>query len=493
MQRKLCQLLLCVVLFLVYTGCYLGILSHVIYYHGQHHLFLYSSAYFRDCMNNGGWLRYITDFVVQFFYSPGMGGVLLAFLLTLVYVCGRSIVRSLTAKEDVVQVSLLPSLYLFIYTASVEHSLKYVLGTCLTVYVLALLMWFFRPCFRRVHSLFRRISFGKRTCAWVTLVVIVLYGMVAYWRFPSVYKESERLTVEAERAMAGRDWPKVLELTDEYLQTNQRSQLMCYFRNMALCRTGKLLDHLFDYALPMGERALFIPWESNGHKVEYGHWLYEELGQINEAQRWDSETLVKCGLTGACLTRLARYNIVNGRAEVAMHYIRLLKRSLFYRREASELEKRVSTGSVDRLRSSLGGTTETPAHFVDANEPCVEFQHLCQNDSTNRMAFEYLMADLLLSNRLSLFVDNLHFIRQLDYPEMPRVFQEALLVYGLQAGKDRLKELGYTVSPEVEERFSQYHRLYRQRNKSELTYRFGDTYWYYINFVSPHGNKIIVQ
>lgn len=493
MKRKLCQSLLYIILFLVYAISYLGVLRHVIYYHGQHHLFLFSSAYFRECMNHGGWLRYLTDFVVQFFYYPWLGGVLLAFLLVLVYACGRSIVRSLTAKEDVAQISLLPSLLLFVYTATVEHSLKFVVGACIAACFSALLAWLCRPCFRGLHSRLGRFSFSFRTGAFVTLTCILLYGAIAYWKFISVYKESERLMVETERSVAEKDWPKVLELTDEFLRASQRNQLIFYFRNIALCRTGKLLDHLFDCTLPMGERALFIPWTSNGHKVEYGHWLYEELGQINEAQRWDSETLVKCGLTGPCLVRLTRYNIVNGRVEVAMHYIRLLKQTLFYRAEALRLERIVSTGKIDGLRSSLERVEESPAHFVDAHEPCVEFQHLCQKDSTNRMAFEYLMADLLLSNRLSLFVDNLHFIRNIDYPEMPRVFQEALLVYGLQAGKDRLAELGYTVSPEVKERFAQYHQLYRQRKKSELTYRFGDTYWYYINFISPHGNKIIVQ
>lgn len=72
---------------------------------------------------------------------------------------------------------------------------------------------------------------------------------------------------------------------------------------------------------------------------EYGHILYEELGYINEAQRWEFESMVVWGETAPHLINLAQYNIVNHRPLVAQRFINKLKQSLFYREKALLLEK----------------------------------------------------------------------------------------------------------------------------------------------------------
>lgn len=97
---------------------------------------------------------------------------------------------------------------------------------------------------------------------------------------------------------------------------------------MALYHTGQLLDHLLDYPLNMGVKALYFPWNSDSRESEYGHFLYEDLGYINEAQRWEFEAMVVWGETAPHLLNLARYNVVNKRPEVARRFINLLKQSL---------------------------------------------------------------------------------------------------------------------------------------------------------------------
>ena len=60
--------LLFLLLFITYFLCYQGVLSHVIYYHEQHHLFLFSKEYFFKQIHTEGLIAYLNDFVVQFFY-----------------------------------------------------------------------------------------------------------------------------------------------------------------------------------------------------------------------------------------------------------------------------------------------------------------------------------------------------------------------------------------------------------------------------------------
>ena len=110
--------------------------------------------------------------------------------------------------------------------------------------------------------------------------------------------------LKAEQAVKS-ELDDVLMQTEKYLKRQANNQLIFYFRNMALYHTGQLLDHLLDYPLNMGVKALYFPWNSDSRESEYGHFLYEDLGYINEAQRWEFEAMVVWGETAPHLLNLA--------------------------------------------------------------------------------------------------------------------------------------------------------------------------------------------
>ena len=254
-----------------------------------------------------------------------------------------------------------------------------------------------------------------------------------------------------------------------------------------------MLDHLFDYPQRLGVKGLYFPWNSDSRESEYGHFLYEDLGYINEAQRWEFEAMVVWGETAPHLLNLARYNIVNHRPQVALKFIRLLQQSLFYREEADKLEAVLYTGEVKGLRNALSGVETVPARFANVMNIGPELLFLCEQDPQNRMAFEYLMCDLLLSNQVVRFVEHLPLMERFDYPAMPAIFEEALLMYKLGIGEERFAATGFTVSPQTEQRFARYYELFQQKDNYRLRQEFGKTYWYYLNFISPYGNKIITN
>ena len=123
-------------LFILYYICYQGVLSHVLYYHEQHHLFLFSKSYFLQCVQSEGWLNYITNFIIQFFYYPILGSTILAFLLASVYCLTNSIIKIITGKNDLLQLSIIPSLILFFYTMEANHSLSILPGSLLCLLML---------------------------------------------------------------------------------------------------------------------------------------------------------------------------------------------------------------------------------------------------------------------------------------------------------------------------------------------------------------------
>lgn len=480
------------VLFLLYFFSYRGVLSHVIFYHEQHHLFLYSQEYFHQCIQAEGWLCYLANFVIQFFYMPALGCAILAFMIASVHLLSYQIIKFITGKEDWMQLSVLPSLALFFYTMSPEHSLSLVIGCFLALSVLDVLLKIAFRCRRKAQAASGHTLLAKPYLR-VSLLCffLILYAGGGYYYFIRTYNRSERIMLMAEQAVKAKDWEKVLDCAERYFQTGRSNQLFSYFYNLALFHTGGLPYHLFDYPKRLGVKELYFPWNSDSRESEYGHFLYEDLGYINEAQRWEFEAMVVWGETAPHLLNLARYNIANHRPLVAQRFINKLKQSLFYRKEALRLEQIIRTGQVDGMRNALPDVKDTPARFANVINIGPELEYICEHDSTNRMAFEYLMSDLLLSNNVVRFAKNLKRIRNFHYDGLPPCYEEALYIYKLGVSEEEFGQVGFPVSKETERRFRRYYQLMKNKEMNVLQAEFGKTYWFYMNYISPYGNKVI--
>ena len=481
------------ILFLCYFMAYMGNLSHIIAYHEQHHLFLYTEAYFEQQLQSEGFFYYLASFVIQFFYYPCLGSALLALLLASVYGMVGNILRFLFGKEDWLHLSVIPSLLLFYYTMEASHTLVPVTVTVLSLGLVNLILWIFRrwmpliPILQNTHIQQKKLRMGLQA------VVLFVYAGYGYYHFVTSYNRSEGIMLKAEMNVKARDWDNVLKYTKLYLDSGKTNHLIAYFHQLALYHKGLLPHHLFDYPQTLGVKALYFPWNSDSRESEYGHFLYEDLGYINEAHRWEFESMVVWGETAPHLLNLVRYNILNQRPKVAQRFINKLKHSLFYREEALKLEASITSGKIEGMKNTLSGIEDTPARFANVINIGPELEYLCNREPDNRMAFEYLMSHLLLSNNVVRFVENLHRFNRFSYPSMPAIYEEALLIYKLKVGEEAFAKSGFTVSPETEARFGRYYQLMNQNQLQVLQREFGKTYWFYLNYISPYGNKVIAN
>lgn len=491
MKRLTC--ILFGVLLLLYFLCYQGALSHVIFYHEQHHLFLFSKLYFQQSIHSEGWLNYLTDFVIQFFYFPILGSAILAFILASVYLLCNRIIGKISRGHDLFQLSIIPSVCLFFYTMSADHSLSLVVGSFVGLLIfylilLAIQRYWTPPCF---FSLLH-IS-GKRIRISIICICLSSYMACGFYYFLHNYNRSERIMLKTEQYVKARDWKNVLEYSERYLKTGRSNQLISYFHNLALYHTGQLSCRLFAYPPRLGVKELYLPWNGDSRESEYGHILYEELGYINEAQRWEFEAMVVWGETAPHLLNLARYNIVNHRPLVARRFINKLKQSLFYRKDALRLQTLSDKGEIPGFKNALEGVTNIPVRFANVVNIGPELQYLCEQDITNKMAYEYLMSNLLLSNHVVRFAKNLKWMRRFSYSSLPPVYEEALYIYKLGVSEEEFAKIGVPISPETERKFQRYYQLVQSRQMQTLQIEFGQTYWFYLNYVSPYGNKVVAN
>lgn len=473
--------MLAIVLFGVFFASYSDLLSHVLYYNEQHQLFLYTADYYHS-QTLTGWL---TAFVVQFFHYPLLGAAVMSALLTAIYLMTWRIFTALSRREDILCLSLIPSLALWVWTAGLSHTLSVVVWA-----FIVLAMLFVPACLLAKGKTIKQFPLAGWKYAVAVIVSVAVISLASGYSFLRSFSMSEFRMIKAQQAIDRHDWDDALHHTERYLDNQkQPNPLIFYFHNIALYNKGELLNRLFDYQPVVGINALYFPWQSRTRETEYGHYLLEQLGCINDAQHWEFEAMVVWGETAPRLINLARYNIINhrkaiARKYIARKYIARLRQSLFYKDEADRLEACVESGQIEGLRAFSTNEPEK-ANFVNILNIGPNLQYVLSQDPRNRMAYEYLMCDLLLSNNLSRFVENLQLAASF-YKQMPRIFDEALLVY--QLGGNDTKDL--QPSDDTKSRFQQYAQIAQSGNMAALQAEFGNTYWFYLNCVSPYGNRL---
>lgn len=431
-------------------------LAYLFPYHEQQQLFLFTRSYLDNYLSEPGKLgEYFANFVIQFFYLPYTGKIILTVILSSLYLLPVLTTRRLTGKNDLSQIALMLPLYLFIQFESSDFDISRITSLFCIFLITYLLSLFSKkvfcyasiPCFLltgfalgwsypvvvfiillitvlSAYTLPRLITSPQIQLSY-TILCLVAYASYTFYSFVRTYNMRERLLIEMEFHTKKQEWEQVLACTKKY---RGESQLMDYFCNMALYHTGRMPYDLLKYPQSYGTNSLFLPWVSDPRQSRYGHYLYEQLGYINEAQRCASEALVVYGETSSTLLNLIRYNIVNGRQKVAMRFIKILKQSLFYNKQAKEYEKLVPTGKVPGL-TPVPPQKGEKARFANIRNLGPELIFICKQDSTNRMAFEYLMSYLILSKKKQLFVKYLPLIKQFSYPEMPPLYQNILDSY----------------------------------------------------------------
>jgi hypothetical protein len=117
-------------------------------------------------------------------------------------------------------------------------------------------------------------------------------------------------------------------------------------------------------------------------------------------------------------------------------------------------------------------------------------ESLLQANPRNRMAFEYLMAFYLLTRRPDKLVQNLHRLDDFGWREIPRYYEEAILLYANNTAQ-QVPLHGRAIRPETLQRFQAFLDRFApwqnqpQRAPGALADEFGDSYFYYYAFGTP--------
>ena len=292
----------------------------------------------------------------------------------------------------------------------------------------------------------------------------------------------QRALARIEYYASHKEYDKVLAAAAPLKALNPAAEVCLH---LALYHTGRLSEDLFAYT-NQGAWTLLPGLELGFGACRAQCETLLELGQINEAEHLASEALEIEGRRPDLLRLLAQINILKDHPQAARIFLNLLAQVPFQRAWAAaclrdlEANPRLPDDKELALFRSRMVTTDLPHDELPA-EPFL--RQLLHSNARNQMAFEYLLAEYLLTRDLEGLVKQLGRLDDFGYQAIPRHVEEAILLR--QQLKGAQVELhGRQIRSETVQRFREFtEALNRARNSAEdraaLARDFGGTFWYY--------------
>ena len=256
--------------------------------------------------------------------------------------------------------------------------------------------------------------------------------------------------------------------------------------NLALCKTGHLGGHMFDF-LQDGPETL-LPNENTPHHDGLSTAeIFYQLGMVNNARRYCFEALNAVPdyqKSAPVFKLLAEISLVNENYEMARKYLTTLSHARFYRRWAGQqlallqdidgplVEKDYLEKRFERYKGE--------DYIFDYNNADISLRQLLVEYPGNLTALNYLLAwDLLKKDPVD-FVGACPF--EAFTSAVPKVWQEGFLIDWGQSGYSR-EDLPDFIAPANAARYEAFIRDFNANVPMDKMQRnYGDTYWFYYFF-----------
>jgi hypothetical protein len=446
---------------------------HHLHYQEEMQLFLTTGAYFLETIASpGGLSSYLSRFEIQFFVDSFVGGFCIALLLIVLQQLIWKVSISGSKKTSYYLLSFIPSM-VYAYALMDENLLL----TALFALIFVLLS----------IALFQRIKTLKARLMYLMFAIPLLYWIAGgaykdFYRYPNIFpamllmffllaliipilcrylpkknsKKSHLISGSIQLVIiflfAGwgfqtqANWEKEEILAYDYFSRSQKwnsiirladkkapdTPLSVASLNLALAKQNQLPDFMFDY-FQNGPEGLLPEFQKEFIVDMMAGEIYYHLGLVNTAQRFafeGMEAIPGYQKSARCLKRLAETNLINGQYEVANKYLSILKQTLFYKKWAEETTTYLYNEEKINAHPEWGKLRQfrpKKDFLFSEQEKDQVLGILYQNNTGNRMAYEYLLAYTLLKKDLQHFYEYYTVLENKKQDEaVPKSYQEAL-------------------------------------------------------------------
>ena len=258
-----------------------------------------------------------------------------------------------------------------------------------------------------------------------------------------------------------RDWNRVLALAGRMRGKHLFTRSGVFDINRALAHQGRLGSELC--AFPQDDfKTLFMSFDDMPGRVTRAKSLELDLdlGCLNAAEEDAYELLAQEGPSPPVLDALVRIHLAKGQYESARIVFQALRKYVgcrqYVRRWQSILAD-PAQAETNPLLQSWRRVKPTRDDTSIGISP-VALRNLLEDTPGHRLAFEYLMACILLRNEHGELIRRLPLLKPLGYKQLPHHYAEALLVHSLLTGTP-VDAHGWTIDPDVQRQFWEIRRI----------------------------------
>lgn len=295
--------------------------------------------------------------------------------------------------------------------------------------------------------------------------------------------------MKTERMFINRQTGRVISHVEKYPSPNIIEQ---FYYNLALSERDQLCARMFFSRQSSGPMSLSL--EGNREHASRTMHYYYTIGLINEARHLAFEQFVQNGYAPGNIKMLIRTELINCNFKVAERYLNVLKKTMRYRSWADKYEKYLFNPELIKADPELGEKIKLMPQtdfFIVTNET-MNINQFIKSNPSNKKAFEYKMARLLLEKDLIAVEQEIKNMKSIGYTSLPRHIDEAVVAF--RAFSESVPDLGGLSSdPETGKRFVRYAQVVNdlKGNKSlietEMKKTEKNTFWYYLQFGTISG------
>lgn len=311
-------------------------------------------------------------------------------------------------------------------------------------------------------------------------ILLVLAGCVNhFWYKDDNFHHELRM----QRCLEQADWEGVI--AEGQKQEGEPTRAIVMMHNLALSRLGRQCSEMGNF--PKGSKKPNTPLPVYMYHVA-GRMMLYHYGLTNECHRLCMEDGVEMGWSVELLQYLTRCAIINGEKQVARKYLDLLRQTQFYGDWADRMEKLLNDPQQLANDSETGPITHM-RHYSDrleANNGAIEkyiMTTLAQHDADDLYFQEQAVLAALWTREPGLFWPRIEHYMELSNGSAPRIFQEAVWLFGSLEGVEGMDE--WELQPGVKESFQAFMQMLQQYQKKpnpmardNILAKFGNTYYF---------------
>lgn len=280
------------------------------------------------------------------------------------------------------------------------------------------------------------------------LAACAVVGLAAFM-IPKAYDGRKYDLVEYDWLVRQQRWNDIIAKSE---QKQPDLPMSVCATNLALGMTGQLGDRCFDF-FQNGDEGLMPPFERNFSTTLLTGDMYFLLGLVNTSQRYAfeaMESIPNYNKSARTIKRLAETNLINGQYAVARKYLKMLQKTIFYKKWADRRMEMIDNPKLIDKHNVYGYLRKVrlTEDFLFSDQ---EIDKICgqllMHNKDNMMAMQYLLIYPLLNRNLPLFMEYHNYVQTLKKYN-PRVCVEAVaLAYAMQRKLPQSEVERYKLTP----------------------------------------------